>query len=236
MPVTGWPTSVEFIDYKNSQSLEGSSDSYYALVCGADDFIAVRTQLFDSIDSTDPTLYCVSVEYGFLNDDWTNGKYRVVAHFIPFWKFRSLLPNEPFYVYMNFSSQDITLPSKAWSWASGNPINNQISPIKTIAIVDITLKGARTGVDLGTYSSYGDMVNNDVFLGKAAGYVIFKTAAVSPRMLNTGVLTNDVELRLQSRNIPWNQFFNEDTGLFEEVRDPSGNPMFASTAFAGLLT
>lgn len=235
MSVDGYPGTLDFINYKNTETLDGNSGSVFTMVCGVEDMEAVRALFLEAVDGNDPNLHCSSFDFTIFGDSATD-MYLCEARFIPTWKLTLLQPDQPFRVYINSSSMDMTLKSSDWTWASGAPVTNQVSPIMTIGIQEVVLKGARTGVDLSTYGGYADKVNSDTFLGKDAGLVIFKSASISPRQLATGIITNDVEIRLESRNIPWNQFFNEDTGLFEEVRDPSSNPMFASAAFSGLLT
>lgn len=237
MPVDGYPGTLDFVDYKNTEGLDGNNSSVFTMVCAEDDLVAVRALFLEAVDGNDPNLHCVSFDFTVFSNNPADGLwYRCEAHFIPTWRLRLLQPDQPFKVYINSSSMDVTLRSTNWTWASGGAVTNQVSPIMTMAVQEVVLKGARNSVDLATYDSYGDKLNSDTFLGKGAGKVMFKSASISPRQLQTGIITNDVEIRLVSRNISWNSFFREDTGLFEEVRDPSNNPMFASTAFSGLLT
>lgn len=254
MPGTpGFPDSYDFLKYENKRSDDGSSTStFYFMVgtgttaghtTGMDDLNSVRTTYMESVDAFDTSLRCADFSFKYFKDDPKTGKYECEAKFIPFWKLLQLKPNQPMRVRINYSTQTITLKSTQWTWNSGAPVlNANVSPFLTIPIDEITLFGARTGtstngsMDLTIYDTYRNKVNSDTFLGAAPGQVLFKSASASPRQLSDGTLTNDVEIRVDRRAIEWNMFFNETTGLWEVMKDPSGNPMFGPVSFVSLLT
>jgi len=109
-------------------------------------------------------------------------------------------------------------------------------PLHTQGVLKVVLFGTRTTVDAGTWLDYVDHVNSDTFLGMAPGCCIFRGAPFNPRVLEDGTPTNDVELHIETRAKPWNQFYNETTGAWEEIRRVGDNsPMFSAAAFAPLL-
>ena len=124
-----------------------------------------------------------------------------------------------------------------WKWASGADIlNESILPLYAKGVQRIVFFGTRTSVDSSTWAAYVDHVDNDGFDGMSAGCSIFRGATANPRVLEDGTPTNDVELHVDTRSNPWNEFYNETTSAWEQIKRVSdGSPMFSACAFAPLL-
>ncbi|HUX15525.1 MAG TPA: hypothetical protein VMW52_03580, partial [Phycisphaerae bacterium] len=122
-----------------------------------------------------------------------------------------------------------------WRWASGEEIlNDSVLPLCAQGVLRLVLFGTRSSVDASTWESYEDKVNSDTFLGRTAGKCIFKGASFSPRVLEDGTETNDIELHIETRNRSWNQFYNETTGEWEEIRRQDGGGNWTVTAFSAV--
>lgn len=231
------PNALTITGYTNRKAITGNSGSQFRAVCDRADVAYYQSYFLRAVDGNDTTLKCESVDWDYLNKDAATAKVELTANFVPGWKLDALVPNSAFKMRIEYGSESFTVSGSAWTWNSGAAIvNANILPIKSIGIQNVTLFGTRSSVDLATYSSYQDKVNSDSFLGLSAGKVLFRGAAASPRQLEDGTMTYDVEVRLSARSVSWNSFFNESTGAWEDIKDGSNNKLYSSTAFSGLLS
>jgi hypothetical protein len=223
--------------YNNTGAVDGGSKSSFVFTCDWADRFTNKALLLGAIDANDTTLMCNEVTFAYLGNQ-PSALAELHCNFIPAWKILTLLPDNPFKVRTSYGAESFTVSGDGWKWASGAPIvNKNVLPIQTVAVTEVVLFGCRSAeFDLSAYDAYEDQVNSDTFLGAAAETVMFQGATRNPRYDANGNLVYDVEVKLKRRNRSWNEFFNETTGQFEEIKDGSGNKVFASTAFAGLLT
>jgi len=239
MPVPGFPDSYELLKYHGATDIRGGSQSTFEFACHKDDYDVVRAIFLRALDANDLTLQCASVSRDYLAvKDADEIIYKCTANFIPSWRLESLIPDQPFRWRLRGGSQSFTLRSELWKWASNEPINNDtVKPLMSIATCDVVLYGTRSVYDPSTYAAYVDTVNADTILGVPPGYMMFgQGPTASPRQLEDGTMTWDVEIPVTVRWVAtWNEFFNEDTGYFEAIKDADGNPMFASINYAPLL-
>ncbi len=239
MPVGGFPSSYELESYHRVKDTRGGNESTYSFKCLKSDLAAVEAIFLRAGDGNDPTLVCPRVVSDMTSVD-ASGVMRMkgTANFYPKWKIDAEIPDQPFKWRYTSEAQSFTRRSDAWTWASGQPINNtSIKPIESVGLTGIVLYGTRSIFDAMTYAAYVDKVNSDYFCGAPAGYVMYqKGACGTPKQLDDGSDVWYVEIPLICRYVaPWNSFFNETTGLWEEIRRPDLSPMYAAVPFAPLL-
>lgn len=237
------PASFQFTLYENRKTIKGDSGSTLHFVCGAGDWTACRDAFLPTvsgggvIDASDTTLMCATVASDYLNKDPASNMFECRAEFIPAWKLASLIPNSNWRVSITRSAQCVAIKGPQAKWASGKAIENRtVTPMLSVATAQITLSGTRTTCDLSTYAAFENHVSSDSFLGGAAGMILFRGFNKTPRQLETGTMTNDVQLHLEYRAIEWNKDYNEDTGAWEVVYPDGTNPKFPSVAMSGLGT
>ena len=235
---------LNFVGYNNKRTLLGNSGGQARFTCAVADWLAARDLLMRAVNGDDPSLAVESVSFDYLGKDAAAGIAELTATFIPAWKLNCLIPNSAFKIRGEVSSLSFTVAPKdrngnvKWKWASGQDIlNDSIMPLHTQGVLKLVLFGTRTEVDAGTWLSYVDHTNSDTFLGAPPGCALFKGAPFNPRVLEDGTPTNDVELHVETRFIPWNKFYNETTSAWEEIhRTSDSSPMFSPVTFGDLLT
>lgn len=231
--------AVETIDYRQDISINGDSSSTIVQVCEADEVAGVIATLQRAVDAYNNSLKCHRISLECLTNNWLTGKFQVTAQFCPDLKLDAKTPDAPLKYRFQYHSEAMAIPTNAdWKWQTGSvPVEEgDVQVVKHIAHTEIILYGTRNTVDLSTYDTWQGKVNSDTFLGAAAGYVLFDSASAAPRALDTGAVTNDLEIKLIRRSVPWNQFWNKKTGTWDTLLGPSNAPVYPSAAFAGLLT
>ena len=220
-----------------------------------------RNYLFGVTALEDTSLVCSRVVQSFLGDDAATGKVKLKATFIPWFKFIALMPNSPLRVRIEWGNEFYTTGPSAtaalaasrfqWRGESGTAIARDLfagaSTYPAVKIQNRTLVffGTRTAPN---YTPWENMISSDAFyvplLGETAGappYGVecssFDGATAKERLLPTGVLTFDIEVRVKQRAISFNKFWAVDTGKWEYIRRAdTGDYMFGTTTFIGLDT
>lgn len=231
---------TEYVDYDNTHDVRGSSESHFVVNCSYADRLDVCAGFLWALDGNDTTLQCYKTSWKYLAaaENVDDILVQVRADFMPAWKLQLLMPDQPFKVRYEYGSQSFTISGKGYVWADDNSAieNENILPLKVVDVKDVVLYGSRSSFDSGTFSGYEDRVNNATFLGAPAGCVLFRGASATPRQLETGTMTWDVEVKLSIRQISWNMFYREKDGTFQEIKQAgSGNKMFPAVGFGGLL-
>jgi hypothetical protein len=241
--------TVQFMDYKAQTTITGNSGSTYRFLTpwtgDWSDMLATKLSYLRAYDAHDMTLQCDSVSVDYLGDDPNSNQGIISVHCMPAWKLALLVPNSVFRLKRRAGSESFTIhtPLTATTplkWADGsNVTNTAILPVKKVPVIDVVAYGTRTSVTAATWASYSGCVNSDVFDGAPIGTVMFEGATTSPRQLEDGTMTNDVELSFKVRvltvggtTITWNHFWNETKGAWDTL----AVPQFASVAMASLLT
>jgi hypothetical protein len=204
--------------------------------------------IFSAVDADNPNLMVVSVSKKPLGGDWATGMVQLTARLIPYWQLLCLLPNNQLKVRIEWGSEGFTigpnqtqLPAdQAWKWygTSGTgtptPLTGQASslPFMKYQLRTLVFFGTRTTPD---YSAWENMISSDAFYGYPAECSLFAGASAGQRMLETGVLTFDVEIRITQRSISFNKAFNDMTGQWEYIkRVGDGVKMYSTCAFSGI--
>jgi hypothetical protein len=228
--------SLTCTSYHNTGSIDGGAKSTFVFICDWADRFTNKALLLGAVDANDTTLMCNEVTFSYLGNQHS-ANAELHCSFIPAWKILVMQPDNPFLAKTAAGAESFTISGDGWTWASGDPIlNKAVLPIKTVAVTEVVLFGCRSAeFSLDAYDGYEDKVNDGEFLGAPAGTVMFQGATRNPRYDCNGNIVYDVEIKLKRRNKSWNEFFNETTGHFEEIKDGSGNKAFESTSFAGLL-
>lgn len=84
-------------------------------------------------------------------------------------------------------------------------------------------------------------VNNGAFQGVAAECLLFAGANVSQTVTSDGTQPFEVDLVFASRvidgstSLGWNHYFRQSSGNFERLKTKSGNDIFLTGSFSGLL-
>ena len=239
MPVSGFPESYELERYSRTKDVRGGNESTYEFKCHKTALATVEAIFLYAGDGNDPTLTCTTVTSQMTSVDASGVMMmKGTAKFVPKWKLDALTPDQPFQWRYRSASQSFTLKSDLWTWGSGEPVlNTSIKPLMNVGLTEIVLFGARSTFDAATYAEYVDKVNSDYFCGAPPGYVMYQQgASANPRQLDTGVMVYDVEIPLVCRYAaPWNAFFNEATGVFEDILRPDLSYMYHAVSFGPLL-
>jgi hypothetical protein len=234
---------LEYIGYENTRDIRGNSNVRASFLCNEADGYAYQSFLLRATSAEFPWLVCVAIRYSYLNRDHGTGKVQLDCEFVPAFKLLSLVPDSPLYQRHEMGSESFTVNSIdksgliVWDWNSGDPVMNMaVLPLIIVAVDNITLYGTKTNYLASDYSTWIDHLNSDPFLGFTAGHVACLGVSASHRMLEDGVMTNDIELHLKGRWIAtWNSFYNETTGAWEEIKKHSGGAnLYPTAAFSGL--
>jgi hypothetical protein len=229
--------ALKFKSYSGRYGFGREGGATAVFTCLWSERFTQKAILLGAGDANDPTLKCNSVRIEYAGGDPFCGYAQLTCDFMPIARVEAKRLNAAMTCHYEYSSESFTISGKGWTWASGKQITNQnILPVKIIKITDIILSGTRAVVDLSTYDAYDDCCNSAAFKGAPAGCVLFSGASADERTLDDGSIVSDVQIKLRRRSIPWNQFFNEDTGAWEEIKQTSGGTkMFELVSFAPLL-
>ncbi len=241
--------TVQFMDYKAQTTITGNSGSTYRFLTpwtgDWSDMLAVKLSYLRAYDAHDMTLQCDSVSVDYLGNDPNSQKGIISVHCMPAWKLALLVPNSVFRLKRRCGAESFTIhtpldATTTLKWADGSDVKNTaILPIKKVPTIDLIAYGTRTSVNAYTWATYSGCVNTDSFDGAPAGTVMFEGATTSPRQLEDGTMTNDVELLFKVRalsvggvTITWNHFWNETKCQWDTL----STPMFTGVAMASLLS
>lgn len=229
---------LELIGYDPVGAIDGSGRVYRRWLCDSFNADAYEALLFRAVDGDNPNFTVNTISREYFGGDKATGKTILHVNEVPAWKLLCLLPDSPFQIRYEWGSESFTVSGAGYTWDDASPlVNTSVQPLMPMSVTQIVLFGTRSTIDLGTYDAYIDKLNSGTFLGAAAECVLFCGASATPRMLETGDMTNDVEICLKRRRVSWNKFWNETIGDWDYiVQAGTSTKLLGTTSFTGLLT
>lgn len=234
--------ALELTNHTYDLGHRGDCKSEAVGVCNMSEWVSVANSLLGAQDAISANLRCKTVKAKPLRGDWASGKMELTLEFAPLLSIEALSVDLPFKWRMEVASECVTVHG-GYHWATPNPktgetafANQRVLPVKRFTTVKMVLYGTRSAFSYATYEDTIDHINSDTFLGGAAGTVFFESVNVQMHQLLAGTIIYAVELHLIYKPSGWNRFFREDTQAFDTLLDESGDPVYPTALFAGLLT
>jgi hypothetical protein len=144
-------------------------------------------------------------------------------------------PTTMYTVETSSGSERVTMPDSCYSFESDGLVINQdvgisiANQVKQITFYNVPY------FDDSQFISYQDTVNATTFLGYPAGYLLFQPLTSRFSYGIGGANTYEVVMSLAWRSQPWN-YCQRPNGVWEAVKDPSGNPPYGTSEFSNLIS
>lgn len=163
-------------------------------------------------DPFDATLFCTDVEGDFRGGDINSGVWVMVASYAPASEVNRNKPDQAFVAEFETGADAIQIEGGYEFPSDHTPlIGENTRPVILISRSKIVLSGVRTSFDLSTFESLEDKVNDDSFLGAAAGTLLFQGGSGRVRTKADGSgLLYEVRIPLLHRGAGWNNFLRPD--------------------------
>lgn len=239
---------IEMKSYVRNPSLTGGATATAVYLCDWDDRVEAEAQLLGNPDLEGyyADLVCTRCQVSqkkARSDDPDQDKEGMKAEFVCEYgsieQAKAHIVDLAFKVRVEVGGMAITISGKKYVWDSGKPLKDgsKVQPVKKFTSARIVLYGRRSTFNVNTYSAYEDKINKDTFLGAAIGHVRFDSVSGTEVQLPNGSVAWDVEVHLEwQADHTWNEFFNEDTGKFEKIKNSDdASLIYSDTNFAGLL-
>ena len=208
------------------------------LFCPWADRFTHKTALIGAAHDDDPNLLCYQVDIKKHSLDPLNYQAELTANY----KVKELVEldqeeEDPALGLTNVKWSDateaITIATKggAWVWNSGEPITNVESlPIMLLAQAKLVISGVLTAWSLATVTGHIKRVNDGGFQGADAETVLFDSYDVDTYKDADDNTLYRVSYTFLWRKEGWNNFWNETTGAWEEIKRSSDNANVYLTA------
>lgn len=176
---------------------------------------------------------------------------RITVNFRSFpWSFQGLSQNDfnnqidpahP-YVYaeqsLSFTSEFITIPGTSVYWkTSGKKLGNRNWGFRSPLInMNISLKNVPYIPTAAFVSAAAAPVSSTLYLGVAAGYLLFNSGDTHEQRMSDGSRTQSIDYSFTARTIaPWDYDFDGDKPGWDQVVDSAGATIIKRSDISGVI-